>query len=106
MKQVRLTLEAQAVIKKMDNDQLSYLSSIGTSSKFQIFKDLVNLLIDQEKNMFFGDDESKYDDSTWRSKHAYARGGIAKLIMLIHIIYGSQAELNRREEERKKLAKK
>jgi hypothetical protein len=105
MKPYRLSLEELKLLQHLSNEQLSYFSDIGVSAKFQYFKDLVNYLIDQEKDIFFVEDESRFDDSTWKAKHAYARGGIAKLVKLIHIIYGSNGELMRRDEERKKKSK-
>lgn len=102
MAELRLSNESRLILSKLDISQLSFLSSIKLNKDFQTFQDVVNLLIDIEKNSFFGDDESKYENPVWQARHAYARGGIAKLIMLLNIIVGAEVEMQRREQERKK----
>lgn len=101
-KQLRLTIEELAMLKKFDNDALQFFAEIKDHKSFPVFVDLVNTLIDMEKNLFFGEDESRYTETVWQAKHAYARGGIAKLIQFLHIIMGANTELTRRDQERKK----
>lgn len=90
------------ILEKLENTQLSFLTKIKHDKEFATFKEIINILIDVEKNSFFGDDESKYDNHVWQARHAYARGGIAKLILFMNIMVGSEMEFNRRESERKK----
>lgn len=101
-KQLRLSHEATMILRGLDTPQLHFLNSLRQDKDFSTFSEIINLLIDTEKNMFFGEDESKYSEGVWQARHAYARGGIAKLIMLTQIIIGSEIELNYREGERKK----
>lgn len=101
-KQLRLSNEIKMILKGLSAPQLAFLSGIKDDKDFQTFADIVNTLIDIEKNSFFGDDESKYESSVWQARHAYSRGGVAKLIMLLHIVMGAQQEMISREQERKK----
>lgn len=100
-KQVNLSFQEQAILKKLNNDQLRFLIRIKDDKDFESFVSLVNYFIDMEKNLFFGEDESKYSETIWQVKHAYARGGVAKLTMLLRLIVGAQQELLKRSEKGK-----
>lgn len=100
MKKQVLTIEEQRMLQKLNLTQLYFLKRIKNDKDAETFKQIVNMLIDIEKNIFFGENEISRDDLF--AKHAYARGGIGKLTTLFRIIQGSEAELDRREAERKK----
>lgn len=95
-KTIPLSAEERGVLEKLDTDQLQFFSKLKDDKDFPVFKDTINLLIDLEKNQFFGDDESKYQEHVWQARHAFARGGVGKLVSLLRIIYASGDELNRR----------
>ena len=99
MKTVPISNEERVILKSLEVEQLQFLSKLKDDVQFQTFKDIVNFLIDLEKDQFFGEDESKYSETVWQAKHAYARGGVGKLIMMLHVIYASGDELNRRQDK-------
>lgn len=101
-KTIRLSNEARIILKKLSTPELTFLKSIKEDKGFSTFSEIVNTLIDLEKNQFFGDNESAYENPVWQARHAYARGGVAKLILLTNIIVAAGSELEAREEERKK----
>lgn len=101
-KVLKLTNEERQILEKLNNTQISFLKKIYRDKDFVTLKDIVNILIDIEKNVFFGTDGSKLTRSGLFAKHAYARGGIARLATLLRIMAGSELESERRENERKK----
>lgn len=101
MKQVKLTHEERLILQKLSNQQLAFLKEIEDRG-LSTLKDIVNILIDIEKNIFFSVDESKFSQDALYAQHAYARGGIARLTTLLRIIAGSEQEALIRENERKK----
>ena len=101
MKQVKLTNEERLILQKLTNEQINFLKSIDEKG-LTTLKQIVNTLIDIEKNIFFGTEGSKLTPDGLYAKHAYARGGIARLTTLLRIIAGSEHESSLREEERKK----
>ena len=105
-KQVKLSNEERQILSKLSNPQLLFLKRVAEDKEFQTLRDIVNVLIDVEKNIFFGENEASLTSEVLYAKHAYARGGIAKLVTLIRLLVGSSDELSVREEERKKRIKK
>lgn len=99
---IRLSNEERGILERLSSEQIQFLNKIVSDNEFRTLKEIVNLLIDVEKNLFFKIDEAKFEPMTLYADHAYVRGGIAKLTTLLHIIAGSEHEALRREEERKK----
>jgi len=97
---MKLTGEERALLSKLSKEQLAFLAGIADDKEFSTLQDIVNYLMDHEKNVFFA--EKEVDPAALAIDHAFARGGIAKLVMLLHIIGGSKHEIAKREEERKK----
>ena len=78
----------------MSEKQLLFFSDLAKQPLFPEFVNLVTMMIDQEKNIFFL--EKEFDPQQLASAHAYSRGGVAKLRQLIRIIGLSEQELLRR----------
>jgi hypothetical protein len=97
---MKLNYEERLLLGKLTKEQLIYLSSLAENKEFDVFRQIVNYLIDQEKNIFFSSKE--YDKDKLAADHAFSRGGIAKMVMFLHIIAGSKAELDHRSKETKK----
>jgi hypothetical protein len=107
MKQpLRLSSEEQHILRKLTTEQIAFLKTIKNDKNFATLKTIVDILIDTEKNLFFGENEGKYTPDTLYAKHAYARGGIGKITSFLRIIIASEQESLHREEERKKKKKK
>ena len=77
---------------------MSFLTEVAEHKNFGVFIDIVNLVIDQEKNIFFKKNE--IEPAKLAVLHSYSRGGIARLVNLIHIIGGAKKELERRSKKR------
>lgn len=101
-KTVKTSNEERIILKRLSTEQLSFLSSLRQNQDFSTFLEIIDMVIDLEKNSFFGENESMYENPVWQARHAYARGGVAKLIMITRLIAAAEEELGRREEERKK----
>lgn len=99
-KPIKLTNEERIILTKLSAAQLEFFSKLREDKDFFVLTDVINSLIDIEKNIFFKEDESKVDPMVLYAQHAYSRGGIAKLIALVHIIVGAEQELQSREKER------
>ena len=97
---MRLNYEERLLLSKLTKEQLLYLISIADDKEFIVFTQIINYLIDQEKNIFFGTKE--FDKDKLAADHAFSRGGIAKLVMFMHIIAGAKSELGRRGKETRK----
>ncbi len=97
MKQPRLTFEEDKLVKNMSNDQLRFFMELAKHKDFVVFVDLVNLLIDYEKDYFFGDQE--FEPTKLAVDHAFSRGGVAKLTMLLRLIAASEKELLSRKKD-------
>ena len=102
MKVLKLTHEERQILQKLTSNEIGFLKRIYKDSEFVTFKKIVNTLIDVEKNIFFGEDGSKLTPEGLYSKHAYARGGIARLTTFLRLMAGAEEESARRENERKK----
>jgi hypothetical protein len=101
-KQIPLNNEERRILAKLTNTQLQFFSKLSQDKDFSTLKDVVNLLIDVEKNIFFATNESKETPDTLYALHAYSRGGIAKITTLVRIIVASSYEIEARENERLK----
>lgn len=101
-KQMRLNNEERIILQKLSNDQLQFFKKLASDKEFTALKEVVNVLIDVEKNIFFATNESKVTPDTLFAQHAYARGGIGKLTTLLRIIVAAEYELEIRGNERLK----
>ncbi len=97
---MKLTADERDILTRLTKEQLLFLSSIAGDTNFSVFSQIINFLIDQEKNIFFKN--TAYDKEKLAADLAFSRGGVAKITMFYHVIVGSKAELDRRNEERKK----
>lgn len=102
MKQVKLNNEERLILQKLSIEQLQFFKKLASDKNFSSLKEVVNILIDVEKNIFFATNESKLTPDTLFAQHAYARGGIGKLTTLLRIIVSAEYELEVRENERLK----
>lgn len=97
MKVARISAEEKAILTRMTLDQLRFLDELADLKDFHMLIDIVNDLIDHEKNIFFS--EREIQPEKLAVLHAFSRGGIAKLAMLIHIIGSAKAELSVRKKD-------
>lgn len=102
MKKFALTNEERLILHKLSNEQLLFFKKLASDKDFYTLKEVVNILIDIEKNVFFGVNEAKIDPQKLHAQHAYARGGIGKLTNLLRLIVAADHELQYRENERVK----
>lgn len=102
MKKLKLSFEEQTILRRLSREQLAFLQELSEHKHFAVLTDVINFLIDQEKNVFFS--EREVDPMKLAVLHHFSRGGIAKLVMLVHLIVGAKHELAIREKERKKRA--
>lgn len=99
-KDVALNTEEKVLLYNMSREDLGKLVMMEESKGFSVVLDLVNKIIDQEKNIFFG--EKAYTAERLYYLHAYSNGGIAKLISLMRIIVGAKKELHARDDKGEK----
>lgn len=104
-KPVTLSGEEKAILLKLSNDQLRVLSQFKETAAFIALTDVINMLIDIDKNIFFSLNEGKIEPVALACEHAYVRGGIAKNITLQRIIHGCEYELRRRDKEQEEARK-
>lgn len=97
MADTRLSVELKAILERLSGKQLDFLASIAQMKTFPEFATIVNLLIDNEKNKFFG--ENEYDEKRLALDHTYSRGMIGGLIQFGKLIAASQHELEKRGEK-------
>lgn len=99
---MRLNNEERIILQKLSIEQLQFFKKLASDKDFSTLKDVVNVLIDVEKNIFFATNEAKGTPDTLYAQHAYARGGIGKLTTLLRIIVAAEYEIDLRENERLK----
>ena len=97
MKEIKLSNEQRAILEKLTIRQLEFFSSISQHKNFPEFNKIINMLVDIEKEKFFG--ENEYDEKRLGLDHAYSRGSIAGLIQMLRLISVSQHELEKRTEK-------
>lgn len=102
MKQIVLSLEEKQILQSLTIKQLHFLKKVYTDNEFDTLKAVANFVIDVEKNIFFAQQETKYSPDVLYAQHAFARGTVGGITKLLHIFAGAEAELIRREKERKK----
>ena len=91
---MKLSAEERILLQKLTKDQLIFLSEIAGSEDYTVFIQIVNYLIEQEKNMFFRD--TAYDKEKLSADLAFSRGTIAGITKFVHIIGAAKHELSRR----------
>lgn len=101
-KVVKLSNEELSALMQLDNDQLRALRDLRDTKAFLAMHDLVNVLIDYEKNYLFSINERRMTPTELALKHAYSRGLCGAGAKLLRLITASQGELARREEAKKK----
>lgn len=94
---MKLTLEEKQLLERLTKEQLIYLSQLAENKDFPTLTAITNFFIEIEKNKFFGENETTEEALT--IKHAFARGSVAGLVKLLHIIGGSKVELDRRTKK-------
>lgn len=94
---MKLSPEERQLLERLTKDQLIYLSALAEDKDFPILTEITNFFINVEKNKFFG--ENEVTEELMISRHAFARGSVAGLVKLLHIIGGAKAELDRRSKK-------
>lgn len=94
---MKLTAEERQLLEKLSKSQLIYLSGLAEDKDFPVLTDITNFFINVEKNKFFGENETTEEALT--IKHAFARGNVAGLVKLLHIIGTAKGELDRRSKD-------
>ena len=97
MKIVRLSAEERAIVTRLSLEQLQFLTDLGENPKFHLLVEIIDNLIDHEKNIFFS--EREIEPGKLAVLHSFSRGGIAKLAMLVHIIGAARVELTSRRKD-------
>ena len=97
MKDIALSAEQRLLLEKLSVRQLEFFSEIAQNKNFPEFAKVINLIIDIEKNKFFG--ENEYDEKRLVLDHSFSRGGAAMLVRLLRLISVSQHELEKRTEK-------
>lgn len=91
---LKLSGEEVSILKQLNDKQLAYLSKLSNEKDFYVFKQIINVLINIERDYFFG--SNTVDPQKLYDTHNFSRGGIAKLVTLGHLIGGAVVELERR----------
>lgn len=97
---LKLSIEEKLLLEKLPLAHLQFFRALSEDKNFPLLKDLVNYLINDEKNFVLGLNTKNPNEALYEI--AYARGGIKILRKLVEIILGSKQEIANREEERKK----
>lgn len=97
---MKLTPEERYVLEKMSVKGLQFLARIESDKDFKTLIDIVNFLIDYEKNQVFAMKEN--DKDKLAVEHAFSRGIVAGESKVLILIKAAQGELSRREELREK----
>lgn len=105
-KPVVLSGEERNVLRQLNNEQLRLLVQLKDRAEFQAIIDLVNLMIDIDKNYFFRENEGAMEPVQLALKHAYRRGASARGIEITRMIQGASSEILQREEATRKMKEK
>lgn len=103
MKKIALSGDELAVLRQLSPQQLRNFVSLKESQTMQTMIDTLNIMIDIDKNIFFGTNEMKFTSHELAIQHAFVRGGLANYTKLIHIIGGAATELANRDKERQRI---
>jgi hypothetical protein len=99
---MKLTIEEQGFLKRMDTETLAFFVDIKDHKYWTKMISFYMMFNDVVKNSFFDENEMKFDEENVKARHAYARGQVNATGMIIRIIAGARDEQNRRAEEAKK----
>lgn len=105
-KQIRLSDEEMKLLRSLSNEQLRMFRELREQPVFLALHDLVNAMIDYEKEYVFSLNEGGMSPTDFVLKHAFSRGQAAIGPRILRLITGSGIELLRREKEREKEKKK
>jgi hypothetical protein len=94
-KEIALNNEEISLLNSFKHDFLVRLGEIADHKSFNSLIYLANLMIDQEKNIFFT--EKEMDKDKLAVTHAYSRGGIAKIMSFLRIIQGAKKKVMQKE---------
>lgn len=93
----RLSREEQILLSHCSIELLSLFVDLSRHQSFAELKKLINNIIDMEKNYFFT--EQEFDEKQLFVRHAFARGSVASLTKLMHLIGSAEHERSKRKEE-------
>jgi hypothetical protein len=102
-KKISLSVEEWQVLRKLNNQQLRLLANLKDMAEFQALVDLANIMIDLDKNYFFGENEATLEPIALALKHAYLRGASARGVVINRLIASANSEILRREEAARKM---
>lgn len=94
-KEISLNGEEVTLLNSFGHDFLVHLGKIADHPSFDALVSLSNLMIDQEKNIFFT--EKEMDKDKLAVAHAYSRGGIAKIMSFLRIVQGAAKKLKKKD---------
>lgn len=97
MKAVKLTAQERDILKKLSSEELVFFNKLSKDKGFTTFHNLTNMLIDQEKNLFYG--SSLSDPMKIKDDLLFSRGAVQMMAKLIHIIVAAENEMLKRKEE-------
>jgi hypothetical protein len=97
---MRLTSDERALLEKLSNDELRFLSQFSEEKNYTILVKIANYFIDIEKNQFFK--ETKFTNEELAHEHSFARGSVAGITKFVHVIAASKQELARRDKKNDK----
>lgn len=96
---IKLSIEEQAILHKLDIDQLRFLISLDDSKDKQRLVEILMLLIGREKEVFFQENGLRLNPERLYALHAYSRGSVAAFTMFFHLIRGAKIELDKRSKK-------
>lgn len=99
-KTLRLTGQERELLERLPLRTLAFFKKIQNDTEFKSFQEVVNHLIDLEKNQFFKEG-IEHEPQKLAIDHAYSRGGIAMIIKFLHLIFAASHEIDKREQARK-----
>ena len=97
---IKLSIEEQAILHKLNNDQLRFLVEIDENSKKERLVEVLNLLINREKDVFFQENGLKLDPEKLYALHAFSRGSVTAYVTLFHLLKGAKLELVKRNDKK------
>lgn len=100
MKKIALTADEASMLAKMSVEELREMAKLKESGKlFEVILNVVNRVIDTEKNYAF----HLREDEHFASNHAYSRGKAAFGVQFMRLLTASSLELARREKIQEEL---
>jgi len=99
---IKLSIEDQAILHKLNNDQLRFLLELDEHKDNRVFIEIINLLIDREKEISFQKSIRDYNPQKIYGLHAMSQGIVTAYVNFFHLVKGARLELDRRSKESKK----